>query len=63
MSGNLHKQKCPGLIKQEPVKYHREDESGNRMLTVGNGKGARQAPLASINMASTGQVNTGPTIV
>src|SRR5210317_1577327 len=33
MSGNLHKQKCPGLIKQEPVKYHREDESGNRMLT------------------------------
>jgi hypothetical protein len=63
MSGNLHKQKCPGLIKQEPVKYHREDESGNRMLTVGNGKGARQAPLASIDMASTGQVNTGPKIV
>jgi len=33
------------------------------MLTVGNGKGARQAPLASIDMASTGQVNIGPTIV
>jgi hypothetical protein len=48
---------------QEPVKYHREYESGNRMLTAANRKGARQAPLASIDMASTGQVNTGPTIV
>jgi len=26
-------------MKQEPVKYHRESESGNRMLTVANSKG------------------------
>jgi len=50
MSGNLHDRNYPVLMKQKSVNYHSGNDSGNLMLTaVANRKGARQAPLASID--------------
>ena len=49
-------------MKQESVKYHSGNESGNRRQSA-NRKGARQAPLDSIDDGTYRiDVNTGPTI-